>query len=197
MLATVGGLLAAILLPIGARANVGAGVGASPITVAAPLHPGDTIRFPPLLVANTGSEPAVYHVSVQQFGPTANTRPVPAGWVLFGANDVTIPPGKGVNITVTVRLPSEVAVGAYESLLIASTRPASATGTTALGAAAATNLTFNVTAGQAGLGLTLPPPGTLIPIGVFALLAAALLTVRRLGLALRLERRDPRGKTAR
>jgi hypothetical protein len=89
---------------------------------------------------------------------TRHARPVPPGWVSIGypallwiipRHSVSLAPGQGTNIPVTLRIPADARHGQYEAALTARTADAAAPGGGAqavLGAAAATVLKFSVDA---------------------------------------------------
>jgi hypothetical protein len=97
---------------------------------------------------------------------TRHAQPVPAAWVSFGyppllgvipRHSVTLAPGQGASIPVTLHIPATARPGQYQATLTALTTaaPAPGGGQAALGAGAATVLEFSVDAAPPDCD---PPP---------------------------------------
>lgn len=180
--------VAAGLLPSHALASLGAGVGASPITLAQPAQAGHTYQLPSLYVINTGTDASYYLVRVQAIGQT-QAKPVPAGWVQFGRNHFQLQPKQALAVPMTLTVPSDARTGSYRSYLVAGTVPAAQTSGVAFGAAAATRLEFTV----------VPPSGFTFPwpwpwwvwgiVGLAVVVGGGLLLLRASGLGIQIERR--------
>jgi hypothetical protein len=103
-------------------------------------------------------------------------RPVPAGWVRLTPSGFRLAPGAIERVTVSVTIPASAAGGQYLGDLLASTLTHHAPGATALGAAAADQLTFRLPSGA-------PFPWQIVAIAsAVALAVAAGMAVRRNGL---------------
>jgi hypothetical protein len=138
-------LAATVLMsgPSTVLADVGAGVGAAPIVLGEPARRGGTYSLPALFVVNTGTEPGRYALQVKQLTPKGTDKEVPPDWLTFAQNGFSLPPKKGMNVALTLRIPADAKGGTYRSDLIART-VSSRPGGTAFGASAATELTFHV-----------------------------------------------------
>ncbi len=172
-------------LPSVAGATLGAGVGASPLVVATPVHPGGTYPvIPDLLVVNTGTDAAHYVLKVERLSKgTAAT--VPAGWISFAANDFALAPKAQRSVVVRVSVPGSAEPGRYTSDVVATGVIPHGKGQAAAGAAAATTLSFTVTGSTAG-----PFPWTVVVVIVGILVVVGLVVlIRRSGVRLRVERR--------
>jgi hypothetical protein len=143
----VGLVVGAIALgaPVGAAADVGAGVGASPVVLASVARPGHTYQLPALYVVNTGTVVSSYRVRVEPFS-TGRERTVPGGWVRFDRNDFPLRPKESTSVPMTLAVPSGAPTGNYMSDLVVGTIP-TGSGTAVLGAQAATHLQFRVGGG--------------------------------------------------
>lgn len=172
--------------PAVARADVGAGVEASPIELASTAQPGGTYQLPSLLVVNTGTVASSYRVGVEQF-PPAQGRPVPAGWIVFAVNDFPLQPRQSTRVGLTLTVPDDAATGDYQSdLVVGTVAPSSGTGAIA-SAQAATKLMFTV--GEGG-GFPWPwPLWSYAVLGLIVLSALLTLLQRRFRFRLHLERR--------
>jgi hypothetical protein len=180
--------LLALGLPTAAAADVGAGVGASPIALASIAQPGDAYRLPALYVVNTGTVASSYSVRVQRLAPHAG-RDVPAAWVHFERNDFTLEPKAWASVPITLVVPAAAARGNYGSdLLVGTTAPRRPGGGAVLGAQAATKLMFRV--GDAKRGLPWPWPWWVYTaVGIILALVAGAAAQRHFGYRLHVERR--------
>lgn len=169
-------------------AEIGTGIGASPIALAAVAHPGHTYRLPALYVVNTGTVVSTYRVRVERLSPGPG-RLVPSVWVRVRRNDVPLEPKQSASVPLTLVVPASAASGAYLSDLVVGTEaPRAPSAQAILGAQAATKLMFRVSG--SGGGLLGPPPMWAYPaLGAALTLAGGVALQRRLGLRLRLERR--------
>lgn len=176
------GLLA---LPAQAWATLGAGVGASPLTVTAPTHPGHTYTVTPnLLVVNTGTDPAYYRLRVQRLSK-GRAATLPAGWVRFAANDLSLAPNAQRSVIVQVSVPGSALPGSYTSDVVATGVVPHATGQAAAGAAAATTLSITVIGSPAT-----PFPWFILVVIIGLLVVVGVVwLIRRSGVRLKVERR--------
>ena len=145
----------------GGPGSAGVGIGASDVCLSATAQPGGSYTPGAVYVTNTGS--ATEHITLQTSpvppglaGTIGNALPIPPDWVTFGypallwvigQHSVTLAPGQGTSIPVTLHIPASASRGDYKAELIASTTGARAPGDggqAVLGAAAATNLEFAV-----------------------------------------------------
>ena len=173
------GALVCIALAIGtqvaARADVGAGVGASPIVLASVATLGNTYTLPSLYVVNTGTVTSSYRLSVEQFAPHQGLA-VPAGWVTFARNDFPLQPKQSTSVAMTLTVPSAAVAGAYQSDLVAGTVPPRTSSGAIAGAQAATKLTFTVGSGG---GFPWPWPWWSYAVLAIALLITAVMALQR------------------
>lgn len=206
--ATLWGAITGLALLMGtgagvASADLGVGVGASPITLGEPVLAGESYAMPPLYVLNTGTEPARYTISVERISE-GEGQPVPPEWIVLGDNRFVLEPRQSAFVPVTLTVPESAPAGSYLTNLVAAAGRPSLGGGTGLGAAAAARLTFTV-AGPS-VSVPLPPPlpdsvsiplpspsrAPLWPAVALALagaLLAASLALRALGFRLHLHRR--------
>src|SRR5260370_30805650 len=119
-LVAVGVGVTALGIPVRASADVGAGVGASPVVFTSLAHPGGTYRLPSLFVENTGTLASTYRLAVQQLGP-ATGRPIPATWVRFAWNDFPLGAKQAASVPMTLAVPDGTHSGEYRSDLVVST----------------------------------------------------------------------------
>jgi len=122
-----------------------------------------TVRW--LYVKNSGTIRSEYQVKVTRFSP-GSSRPVPAGWVRLTPSTFRLSPGAIERVTVSVAIPASAPGGPYLGDLLAATYAGHTPGATALGAAAADQLTFRLPAGRSF-------PWPIIAIACAAALAVA------------------------
>ena len=138
-------LLAIILFfPLVVLARIGVGVGIGKIEVNEPLKPGGAYDLTPLIVLNTGDEPADYEIIVAYQSKQPELRPIQE-WFSFGPSSFHLEPGKAQNVTVKLTLPIKTKPGNYFAYLQG--QPAKKIGTAGgatIGVAAATKLYFKV-----------------------------------------------------
>jgi hypothetical protein len=189
-------LVVAMLMavPNTALASTGTGVGAAPIAASRPVTAGQIYALPAVLVQNTGTEPARYHLAVQELGPSPHL-PAPPSWVRFATNDLLLTPGQQARVPISLAVPATGAAGAYTSDIVVGTLPA-AGGTptggaaTVLGAQAATQLTFRVQSQTLGSPALSGSPRFPILLILAVLTAGGVVILwRRLGVSVRIERR--------
>ena len=176
-------LLAVVLaVPGVAHALLGAGVGASPVTLAQPGQRGHAYALPGLYVVNTGTVRSLYHVRVERLS-AGGASTLPAGWVTIERNNFPLAAHGSTLVPIRITIPAKAATGNYLSDLVASTSSSRRGGGTALGAAAATKLQ-----------LSIKSDGSSLPWKTIGIIAAGLLVllgagwvVRRSGVRLRVE----------
>lgn len=167
------GVIAALLAaPSYATASIGTGVGANPLTIGAAPHAGRTYTLRWLYVKNTGTANSYYVVRVLRLTP-GSQRAVPARWVRLTPSAFRLGPGEIERVTVSLAIPAAAPGGRYLTNLLASTYAPHAPGTTALGAAAADQLAFQLPGGS-----PFPWPIVGVAAGIIAALAA-ILAIRR------------------
>jgi len=172
-------------LQVAAKADVGAGVGASPIVLEAVAHPGHTYRLPGLYVINTGTVSSTYHIHVEHLSP-GPSRTVPPAWVQFERNNFLLQPKESASVPMTLSIPADAVSGKYSSDLVAGTVAPSGSGPFVPGAEAATELRFQVGEG----GFLWAWPWWAYAIAAMAVVAATAVGLqRRLGFRLLVERR--------
>jgi hypothetical protein len=176
--------------PAEATGGIGAGVGASPIELTTPAHPGGVYPLPDVLVVNTGNETSTYRLAVEELGRPKG-RVVPAGWVRFDRNDFALGPGVSVKVPLVLNVAATAAKGRYASDIVVSTvAPSKGTGAR-VGAQAATALRFRVGGQASGAqpGSVGVPWEVFLAIGIAAIVGLLLVLARRKGYRIRLERR--------
>jgi hypothetical protein len=172
--------------PTAAAADVGTGVGASPIQLAAPAEPGHSYQLPALYVINTGTVTSSYQVRVQPVSSDPG-RAVPSPWVRFVSNDFALRPRQSTYVRMVLTVPADAPAGSYGSdLLVGKTTPTRSKGEAVLGAQAATKLAFRVDAPARPFRW---PWWADVAIAVAALVVAGTVAIRRYGLQIRVERR--------
>lgn len=167
------------ILPAGARASIGTGVGAVPLVLHTPAKAGQTYVLPWLYVKNTGTVTSLYTVKVERI-TRGSQRTVPPAWVHVQPPVVRLRPGVLTHLVVTVDVPAGAQAASYTTDLVATTTTQRTPGTTALGAAAADRLSFEVSS---------PSAFPWLPVGIAAaliLLPAGGWWIRRSGLRPRL-----------
>ena len=166
--------MAAVILvaALSAPADTGVGIQAGNVCLSTPAQPGGSYQPGTVYVANKGSGTEAISLSA---GPmsSGHARPVPPAWVTFSypallwiipQHSVSIAPGQGASVPVTLNIPASAVRGQYEARLTAYAggTPASGGGVQAeLGAAAITFLKFGV--GTAPAGCSPPSPSQASP----------------------------------
>lgn len=180
--AWAGLVLAAMLVtPGAATASIGAGVGAAPLTLGAPAHPGWSYTVHWLYVKNTGTAPSDYLVKVERLSGGSAKR-IPVDWVRVAPVAFHLRPRAIERVTVTVAIPRAAGTGAYMTDLVATTFAPHRGGGTALGAAAADRLSFTIPSTSSF------PWFWIIVAAAVAAVLGAIYSVRRSGVRLRLDR---------
>lgn len=193
-LATFGSLIAGVIASAsGASADIGVGVGGTPIVLAETALHSQSYTLSPLLVVNTGTESARYTVTVQRVSP-GEQQSAPAEWFQFGSNGFLLTPQQSMHVPVTLTIPDQAAPGPYLTNLVATAgSPSAAGGGATLGAAAATKVTFTVApsvAVESEVGL-LRPDWLVIALAAGAGALGVLILGRLLGIRLQIERSQP------
>ena len=191
--------LVAILMTVGAdrvlaQDSIGAGISATPVVLAQAARPGQTYALPDVTVANTGSEPSSYAVTVK---PITGQRDVPADWVQSVPATVDLGAGQQLPVHLSLTVPADAERGEYHALLEARAVPGAGSGQgAAMGVAASTDLRFAVDAdgGESAAGSSSSTSGH-VPMwaGILAVVAVALsgliVVLRRAGISVSVERR--------
>jgi hypothetical protein len=133
----------ALSAPAAASASIGTGVGATPLTLNRSAHPGTTYTVRWLYVKNTGTVRAGYQVRVARLSSGAQET-IPARWVRLNPAGFELAPGAIERVTIRLAVPKSAASGSYMTDLVANTSAPHAPGATALGAAAADELSFRI-----------------------------------------------------
>lgn len=182
------GTLVAIQLSCAAAVAAAQGVALDTgrITVETPLAAGKSYQLARLGVRNPGTQRTQYTLVVTPI-ETAAHSPAP-GWFSFSPKQVTVQGGKQQAVTVSIRLPRDVAPGRYEVLVGA--QIASDGKTMAIAAGAAARLTFTVASNTALADPLVSVLEVAWPVPAVALLAAGVWLGRaRFRLRLPIERR--------
>jgi hypothetical protein len=168
-----------------ARASIGVGVQANPVSLTGTAHPGASYALPSLYVVNTGTQ--AESMSVRVVRRTGPALAIPASWIRIGALSGQLPPKQSARIALELITPADAEPGSYVSDIVVTGSTAPVAGVN-FGAAAATKLEFKVTPG--------PPAGSWFPgwtwwvIGGLVILAAASFGWRRSGLRIKVERKN-------
>ncbi len=186
-LAMAVGLAAWIGFAGSARASIGVGVQANPVSLTGTAHPGASYALPSLYVVNTGTQ--AESMSVRVVRRTGPDRAIPESWIRIGALSGQLPPKQSARIALELITPADAKPGSYVSDIVVTGSTAPAAGVN-FGAAAATKLEFKVTPGpSAGSWFSLSA-WTWWVIGGLVILAAASFGWRRSGLRIRVERKN-------
>ena len=124
-------------------AKIGTGVGAGPITLAAPARAGNTYNLPSLWVVNTGDETSVYRVAVDPNVARGDARRLARGWVKVAQGSFALTPGQGRWVPLSLHVPPTAPAGRYRANLVAGTVRDNSGGA-GVGASAATELRFTI-----------------------------------------------------
>lgn len=144
-------LLASLFISLGAvlvffsivEARIGVGVAIGKIEMDKPLKPGSVYDLTPLVILNTGDEPADYAISLAFQSDQPELRPSD-DWFKFEPQTFHLEPGKSQNVAVRLTLPIKTKLGNYFAYLEGHPLvKASGPGTT-INVAAATKLYFTV-----------------------------------------------------
>jgi hypothetical protein len=141
LLVLIGG--STLVVAGGAGADVGAGIGASPISLAQAAAPGGTYALPSVYVVNTGTDTGRFRLRVQRIS-TGAARTVPVDWVRIGRGELTLGPMQHALVPLTLVLPASAHPGHYLTDLVFGTVSTSSTPGAHVGAQAATKLEFDV-----------------------------------------------------
>lgn len=136
-------LLSLLLIPASALASIGVGVGTGKIEVNEKLKAGGIYTLPPITVFNVGTEPATYTVAVTLNEEQPQLKPDPK-WFSFSPAQFTLEPHQSQIVTPTLRPPIRTQPGNYFAYLEAHPAETAQQGTTTIGVAAATKLSFTL-----------------------------------------------------
>ena len=137
-------LTIALFLPFTVSARIGVGVGIGKIEVDKPLKPGGVYDLTPLIVINTGDEPADYEITIAFQSDQTQLRPA-EGWFSFNPSTFHLDSGKTQNIGVRLTLPVKTKPGDYFVYLQGEPKKKTpSSGGATIGVAAATKLYFKV-----------------------------------------------------
>jgi hypothetical protein len=132
------------LMPVLALAKIGVGVGTGKIVMEQALKPGLTYTPPPLMVINTGNEPADYGVSVGYRENQPEMKP-PSEWFSLEPSEFRLEPNQVQAVQIKINLPVKGAVpGDYFAFLEGHPLNKVQSGATTIGVAAAAKLYFKV-----------------------------------------------------
>jgi len=170
-----------------ARASIGVGVQANPVSLTGTAHPGASYALPSLYVVNTGTQAESMSVRVvQRTGPGLA---IPGSWIRIGALSGQLPPKQSARIALELVTPADAEPGNYlgDIMVTGSTAPVAGVN---FGAAAATKLEFTITPGPPGGSWLSIRAWTWWVIGGLVILAAATFGWRRSGLRIKVERKN-------
>jgi hypothetical protein len=186
-LAIAAGLAAWLGFAGPARASIGVGVQANPVSLSGAAHPGASYALPSLYVVNTGTQ--AESMSVRLVRRTGLGRAIPESWIHIGGLSGQLPPKQSARIALELVTPADAEPGSYVSDIVVtgSTTPVAGVN---FGAAAATKLEFKITPGPPGGSWLSLPAWTWWVIGGLVILAAATFGWRRSGLRIRVERKN-------
>lgn len=141
-----------LLVPSTALASVGVGVGTGRIAIKEDIKSGSIYTLPPIVVFNTGTETATYTVAVTLNEKQPQLKPDPK-WFSFSPSRFTLAPHQSQSVTPTFHPPVVTKPGDYFAYLEAHPDQTVKQGTTSVGVAAATKLSFTVTPSNIFLGI--------------------------------------------
>jgi hypothetical protein len=170
-----------------ARASIGVGVQANPVSLIGAAHPGASYALPSLYVVNTGTQ--AESMSVRLVRRTGLGRAIPESWIHIGGLSGQLPPKQSARIALELVTPADAEPGSYVSDIVVTGSTAPVAGVN-FGAAAATKLEFKITPGPPGGSWLSLPAWTWWVIGGLVILAAATFGWRRSGLRIRVERKN-------
>jgi len=124
--------------------KVGVGIGIGKIIVEDKLKSGQIYNLPNIPVINTGDDPATYRVEIT-FNQSQSQHFPQASWFTFSPNDFELQPGEIKTVKVNLNLPLKTTPGDYFAYVEAHpVVPSRTDGSTALGIAAASKLSFTI-----------------------------------------------------
>ncbi len=180
-------LLVLLAFPAISYASVGVGIQAGPVRLAGGAHPGGSYALPAVYVVNTGSQSESVTIRIARISPGVG-RTVPPAWISVSGQPVSLSHNQSASIPLQLTVPASARAGPYFSDVVVHGSAAISVGGANLEAAAATKLEFRVVAGVVS-GSWLGLPGWLLPVVAgLAVLAVAVVGVRRSGLRIRIER---------
>jgi hypothetical protein len=171
-----------------ARASIGVGVQASPVSLSGAAHPGASYALPSLYIVNTGSQ--AESMSVRVVRRTGPGLAIPESWIRIGSLSGKLPPRQSARIALELVTPADAQPGNYVGDIVVTGSTAPVAAGVNFGAAAATKLEFTITPGPAAGSWLSFPPWTWWAIGGLVVLAAATFGWRRSGLRIRVERKN-------
>ena len=96
-----------------ARASIGVGVQANPVSLSGAAHPGASYALPSLYVVNTGTQAESMSVRVvQRTGPGLA---IPGSWIHIGGLSGQLPPKQSARIALELTTPGDAEPGNYVS----------------------------------------------------------------------------------
>jgi len=171
-----------------ARASIGVGVQANPVSLSGAAHPGASYALPSLYVVNTGTQ--AESMSVRVVRRTGPGRAIPGSWIHIGSLSGQLPPKQSARIALELVTPADAEPGNYVSDIVVTGATAPVAAGVSFGAAAATKLEFTITPGPSAGSWLSVPAWTWWAAGGLVILAAATFGWRRSGLRIRVERKN-------
>lgn len=176
-------LAVALIFPLMVLARIGVGVAIGKIEVKEPLKPGGVYNLTPLIVLNTGDEPADYEIKIAYHSEQPQLQPAQE-WFSFSPSPFHLEPGQSQNVAVKLTLPVKTEPGDYFAYLEAHPIVKAGPGVT-IGVAAATKLYFTIAPANIWQGiyyrvvsfLTMYAPWTWVVLAM--MLAAVIITLFR------------------
>src|SRR5260370_35445795 len=110
--ATAIGLAAWLGLSRTARASLGVGVQASPVSLNGAAHPGGSYPLPSLYVVNTGTQAESMPVRVERLSAGPG-RAIPESWIRVDNLGGQLPPNQSPRISLALVPPADATPGAY------------------------------------------------------------------------------------
>jgi hypothetical protein len=181
------GLAAWLGLAGPARASIGVGVQANPVSLSGVAHPGASYALPSLYIVNTGTQ--AESMSVRIVRRTGPGLAIPGSWIHIGSLSGQLPPKQSARIALELATPGDAKPGSYASDIVVTGSTARVAGVN-FGAAAATKLEFKITPGPPGGSWLSLPAWMWWIIDGLVILAAAGFGWRRSGLRIRVERKN-------
>jgi hypothetical protein len=182
------GLVALLGFAQPARASIGVGIQANPVTLAGAAHPGASYLLPSVYVVNTGTQAESMTTRIERLA-TGPGQTIPASWIHITSLGRQLQPRQSALISLELVTPSDAKPGHYVSDIVVTGSAGPASAGINFGAAAATDLTFRITPGPATGSWFSFPAWKWLLIGGLVLLAVIIGGWRRAGLRIRVERR--------
>jgi hypothetical protein len=172
----------------GAKASIGVGIQANPVSLPTVAHPGGSYALPKVHVANTGSQDETVTLKVERLG-SSSRKVVPPSWIRISGASMQLSPHQQAFVPLELVVPDNARPGKYLSDLVVTGSTAASGSGMHFGAGTATELEFRIAPGApGGFWSWLQPVACWVVAGLL-LLALARFAAGRYRLQVRLERK--------